>query len=464
MKRISTLFFTLILFPLVLSAQIPSSLSTQFMQALDDAVTLNGVKGISAAVIMPDGSIWEGVSGMATESDSLTVDMLFYAASNTKTFIAATILQLREDGLLSLDDEIHLYLPALKHIDPNISIRQLLGHNSGIYNYTDHEDLWTSINKYPNRKISPEEILNKYVKAPVFKAGNDWAYSNTNYILLSLIIESVTGNNLQSELRDRFLDPLHLHHTFLGAYEHQDAIIGGLWIDLDQDDLLDDASFFPSTALLSSAWGAGGLVSKPKDLVKWLSQLHSGKVLQEHSLHTMKQEVPFSRRDNSFYGLGMQGLSFENYQFYGHDGSLMHTSIMLYSPNDHFGVAIMLAHGEYDFEALMDIANAIKAQISTSVATEEPAFYTLNAFPNPFAEKVNITFHLDEAKDVRLNIYDVSGKKIGELANQKSLVGDQYFEWDGTNQAGVSMPNGLYFFELLVGNQQYSHFIFLQRT
>ena len=250
MERIFTLIFIVILFPQLLTSQVSPQLSQQFKQELDHAVAMNGVKGISAAVIMPDGSIWEGVSGMATERDSLTKDMLFFAASNTKTFIAATILQLAENGQLSLDDELHLYLPSREHIDPNISIRQLLGHNSGIYNYTDNEALWVAINTYPDQIITPEDILSKYVKAPEFKPGTDWRYSNTNYILLSLIIESVTGNPLHQELRRRFIDPLHLDNTFLGAYEEQKGKIGGLWIDLDQDSRLDDASFFPNTSLL----------------------------------------------------------------------------------------------------------------------------------------------------------------------------------------------------------------------
>lgn len=464
MKRISTLILTLILFPLLTKAQITSDLSQQFKQELDNAVKFHNVKGISAAVIMPDGRIWEGVSGMATETDSLTKDMLFFAASNTKTFVAATILKLAEEGQLSLEDELHLYLPALHNIDPNITIRQLLGHNSGIYNYTDNEALWTAINAYPDRIISPEEILSKYVKGPEFKPGTDWRYSNTNYILLSLIIESVTGKTLHSELRDRFIDPLHLDHTSMGAYEAQKGKIGGFWIDLDDDQQLDDASFFPNTSLLSSAWGAGGLVSKPIDLVKWLSNLYSGNVLEEHSLHTMQQEVPYSRKSNRFYGLGIQGLSFLGYQFFGHDGSLVHTSMMLYSPDDNFGIAIMLAHGSYNFEAIMRMANHIKNQLATaSIATTESAFYTLNAFPNPFAEKINIAFELEETKEVQLSIYDAAGKKVRLIANQKAAAGNHYFEWDGRNQAGAVMPNGLYLFELWVDNQQFSNFILLQR-
>ena len=214
----------------------------------------------------------------------------------------------------------------------------------------------------------------------------------------------------------------------------------------------------------SAAWGAGGLVSKPIDLVKWLSKLHNGQVLEEESLYKMHQEVPYSRKNNSFYGLGIQGLSFLGYQFYGHDGSLVHTSIMLYSPEDNFGIAIMLAHGNYNFEAIMRMANHIKNQIATSIASAEPAFYTLNAFPNPFAEKINIAFDLEEAKDVQLSIYDATGKRIRVLANQKALIGNQIYEWDGRNQAGSMMPNGLYLFELLVGKQQYSNFILLQRS
>ena len=96
------------------------------------------VKSISAAVYFPDGSIWESAEGQLGNTGPLTIDHLMEMGSNTKTFVAAILLQRQEEGLLSLEDTIYQYINKLPHVPSGISIRQVLNHTSGIYDYTTH--------------------------------------------------------------------------------------------------------------------------------------------------------------------------------------------------------------------------------------------------------------------------------------------------------------------------------------
>src|SRR5205085_7981018 len=133
--------------------------------------------------------------------------------------VSALILQLEDSGKLAIGDPIYKYLPKqYPNVDPNITIKQLLEHSSGIFDYLNDDSLFTILNdaygSHPGKRWSPEEILMNYVGTPHFKAGASYRYSNTNYLLLGLIAEKVTGNSAAHEIHRRFLDPLGLTHTF----------------------------------------------------------------------------------------------------------------------------------------------------------------------------------------------------------------------------------------------------------
>ncbi|MEZ4951202.1 MAG: serine hydrolase domain-containing protein [Saprospiraceae bacterium] len=150
----------------------------------------------SAALILPDGDAWTGAIGQhdGTTGTLITTDMVSGVGSVTKTITAACIMQLRGEGKLSLDDSLGKYLPSFPNVKPEITIRQLLNHTSGIYNYTDNPNLNTRISQNYARVWQPDEILNNFVLAQLFNPGDNWAYSNTNYVLLGLIIEEIQEN------------------------------------------------------------------------------------------------------------------------------------------------------------------------------------------------------------------------------------------------------------------------------
>src|SRR5262245_50277019 len=126
----------------------------------------------------------------------------FRAGSITKSFVSTVVLELVGEGKLALSDTVERRLPGLVPNGDHITVRQLLNHTSGLYNYTDDPDLLRALtNLSSDRVFKPEELLAMATShPPLFKPGARWSYSNTNYIVLGLIVEAVTGKPLEQEL------------------------------------------------------------------------------------------------------------------------------------------------------------------------------------------------------------------------------------------------------------------------
>ena len=158
--------------------------------------------GIAAVILFPDRSKWETAIGYS-DIGGLILDpnMQFCMASITKTFIAAQILLMESRNQLKLTDSISMHLDPLPNIPTEVSLLQLLNHTSGINNYVNHPDLFNNIVSNPTKIVSPEEIITSYVGPPSFSPGGGWEYSNTNYTLLGMIIEQISGESLGNALR-----------------------------------------------------------------------------------------------------------------------------------------------------------------------------------------------------------------------------------------------------------------------
>ncbi len=286
-------------------------LSDALQEAIEEAAIIQRADNISASLYISDRCFWEGTAGVTKPEPSVPVesDMLFGFASITKTFVAAIVLQLVEENKLELDDPLGKWLEQYPNIDVSISIRQLLNHGSGIYNYTDNDSYWSDVNANPDRVWQPEDVL-KYVKPPVKRGFNPPHYSNTNYTLLGMIIESVTGNSLEQELHNRITRPLHLNHTYLAK------------------DNFDLKRWANSAALrnaeYSSAWADGAVASTSREIAKWSHRLYSGNFLKAKSMQSMfvleTREIGTGWRN--YVGLGVWSLRVGQELAWGHGGWL----------------------------------------------------------------------------------------------------------------------------------------------
>ena len=297
------------------------------------------VPGAVVAIVSPSGS-WYGASGVADLENDIPVetDDLFQVGSITKTFVAATILKLVEEGALTLEDTLTTWLPETITEDianaQDITLRQILQHTSGIPDYLT--EIFNQAAIDPTIFLTewqPEE-LTEFVNGldPLFAPGESLEYSNTNFILAGLIIEAVTGNNLAQEIRDRILTPLGLENTFFAGEEEVNGEVVNAYWDFDGDGTLNNISFVG----LSWAWAAGAMISNLQDLDIFARGLFKGELLEEESLEQMLDIRPtIDNPSYDSYGLGVGTIESPNRFWYIHRGqTLGHRSNMWYSPQD----------------------------------------------------------------------------------------------------------------------------------
>ncbi|MEV6912065.1 serine hydrolase domain-containing protein [Amycolatopsis sp. NPDC051071] len=240
--------------------------------------------------------------------------------SNTKTFVAAVVLQLVAEGKVNLDAPIERYLPGVVRGEGNdgtrISVRQLLQHTSGLPDYVRVTDI------YANRWKSVE--AGKLIKAamtlkPDFAPGTGWTYSNTNYILAGLLVEKVTGKPVSTEITRRIITPLRLENTYYPR--PGDTGIKGPhprgYETTETGALIDYTEQNPS-------WGgaAGAMISTGEDLNRFFTALLAGRVVPPAQLAEMKRTVASAEQPGG-YGLGLiRNLTSCGKDLWGHGGSI----------------------------------------------------------------------------------------------------------------------------------------------
>lgn len=285
---------------------------TAIQDVLDRAVTEGRLPGILAEV--RDGERqWFGTAGVAdttTEQPRLPQHR-FRIGSTTKTFVATVLLKLVGEGRLNLDDTVHRWLPNVLRGNGNdgdaITVRQLLNHTSGLFNYTDDREM---LNHYETH--TPEILIDiATAHPPTFAPGTGWAYSNTNYILAGMLIEAVTGASLHDELRRHLIEPLALTATSLP--HGSDPTIDGPH-SRHYTKLFDpspDAPIHDATELDVSMFGAAGaMISTTADLHRFFAALLEGRLLRPTEQSEMFRTVPTENWiPHTTYGLGISSVT-----------------------------------------------------------------------------------------------------------------------------------------------------------
>ena len=335
----------------------------ELQQVLDTELERHNGIGVSAAVIIPGRIPWLGTSGVSHGTTLISTDMLFGIGSTTKNFMAALILQLAEEGELSLQDPLSKYLPSYPNINSTITIRQLLNHTSGVYNFTEHPSIWDTIFANNMRLWTPEEILTTFVLQPYFSPGTGWHYSNTNYTLLGMIVEVITGSKVSTELRNRFLDPLGLTRTFFDIEEQITGVIAHRWYDFFGDGTPDDISFIIRTSEYSAYWAAGAMFSTAEDLARWSQALFRGNVLSPFSLDQMLTFHSPTPGEPLMIAYGLGTIKFipelvAGEEAYGHGGWVFgYLTAMAYFPE--YGVSISIILNENNDDCMAAMANGL---------------------------------------------------------------------------------------------------------
>jgi D-alanyl-D-alanine carboxypeptidase len=257
-----------------------------------------------------------GAAGFADRTAHVTMRAVdrYRIASVTKAYIAVVVLQLEAEGRLDIDDPVERWLPGLVPNGGAITLRELLNHTSGLYNYTDDNDFIQRLIADPGRAWPPRDLIAfALAHPPLFAPGANWSYSNTNYILLGLVVEAVTGKALGQVLQERIFTPLTLTATSfpLGIELAPDFVHG--YVQLSQGTPLIDI-----TQALSPSWGwaAGGIVSNARDVTTFYRALLTGRLLQATQLNEMKIPSPVA----GTYGLGISSEFTTCGRAFGHAG------------------------------------------------------------------------------------------------------------------------------------------------
>jgi len=232
----------------------------------------------------------------------------FRVGSVTKTCIAALVLQLVAERRLALNDSVDRWLPGQVPNGSAITIRMLLNHSSGLPDYTDDPVLMDLLQGHAPRLRPPAQLLAMGARQkPLFAPGTAWAYSNTNYIALGLILQKVTNRSVRQLVEERISQPLGLKHTYLGggpgfrgtAYAHgysDPTSYAGPVVD----------GLVNTTGLdLNWAWTAGGMVSTAPELATVYAAVLSARLVPHPQLQQMKATIPTSTPGVG-YGLGIQ--------------------------------------------------------------------------------------------------------------------------------------------------------------
>ncbi len=309
--------------------------------------------GVAAAVRLPDGSRWLGTSGTRTTGKNarpVKPGTPFAIASLTKTFMAALMLQLREEGKLTLGTKLSTWLPDYPKAN-KISVKMLLSHRSGIFDYFANSTYESRVFGRPKHHWRSGEIL-KLTGPRYCPPGTCYRYSNTNYVLLGVIVRKVTGKSPAQNIRQRFLEPLGLTETY---FQGQEPIgrepakgywsTGRGWIGF-----ADGSRYRPNTSGATVADAAGAMVSSVRDVSDWEDALLGGDVLEPTSLALMLRFHP-----RSGYGLGMRYAVLDGRLAIGHGGSLRgYVSLMYRLPVDDLDVVVLTNLGRTNIQTLAD--------------------------------------------------------------------------------------------------------------
>ncbi len=340
----SSLLFTFILLLTLASCGGGSSSDSDFQERIKNAVNKfrtqcsaleqSTVPGAGAAVLDISRGQVIVTSGTANLDTGRKVhqDDLFHAGSITKTFTAAWIMQLDQENRLSIDDMLADYLIFPR--GDEITLRQLLAHTSGITAFTSMEEFsaWYKNNPYP----TPFEVLEFMKQHPYqsFEPGEEYEYSNSNYYLLGLIGEIVTGKPWHEEIRNRFLDPYQLSSSYIYGLEPGPVSQVQGYIACPEP-YCEPADFMAAgdDSEYRLGWAAGGIVSTPADLAQWMEALVAGPVLDESRRLEMQTITPQSaeamKEMGEYYHFN-KGVGLCLFQFYtpeagfgwGHEGQI----------------------------------------------------------------------------------------------------------------------------------------------
>jgi D-alanyl-D-alanine carboxypeptidase len=360
-------------------AQASTAAPPALEQALDKLVA-DGVPG-TIALERQGAQEWDAASGVADlkTHEPISPSDRFRIGSITKGYVSTVILQLVGEGRVSLDDSVEHWLPGLVPNGDAITVRQLLNHTSGLYNYTDLPLFYLQLLRDPLQTWRPLELVQRAVaQPPLFAPGTSWSYSNTNYILLGLIVAAVdeSPDRLQIaspafEVYRRIVWPLGLEQT---SFPLRDPDIHGPHA---HGYVIDPPPEWGLPAILDTtrssptwAWTAGAIISTLDDIADFHHALFTGALLRPDQQRELQTTVPGDPGED--VGLGVFKIQTPCGPAWGHGGNtLSHASYSLTAPDGSHQAVVMATRGANSWTP--QIRNDFASAVFTAFCDQAPA-------------------------------------------------------------------------------------------
>ncbi|OQD57205.1 serine hydrolase [Streptomyces phaeoluteigriseus] len=321
-------------------------LTPQVKQRIDQAVRRimkqANVPGVSVGVWTPDKGEHVKSFGLADKETGrkMTPDLFMRIGSETKTFTVTAVLELADEDKVGLDDTIDKYVEGVPNGD-RITLRQLAGMRSGLFNYSQDEDFFKALTSDPQRPFAPQQLLDYSFKHPVlFQPGAEFNYSNTNLILLGMVVEKISGQTLADYIQEHILDPAGLGDTsFPTGNEFPQPHAQGYSNQTATGEVEDTADWNPSWG-----WAAGAMISTLEDMRVWARTVATGRLPDGERLispATQKERLttPPTPIPGAGYGLGI----FDVQGWIGHNGSLPgYESLTIHLPSAQATLVVLL--------------------------------------------------------------------------------------------------------------------------
>lgn len=337
-----------------------SAITGQLDSIIDAAVNSTGIPGAMVGIWGPDGN-YVKVAGVADTATKAPMETDFYhrIGSVTKTFTVTALLQLVDEGKFGLDDPISQYVDGVMEGDA-ISLRHLAGMRSGLVDYTTSEQFVMEYLSDPRRAFTPEELVGYVKDLPLqLRPGTTVNYSNTNTVLLGMVIEKVSGSRLSDVIDTKIATPLGMEHTSFPMTNAFPTPHAQGYTNQTLDESVTAATDW------NPSWGgaAGAMISSLDDMRIWVPALAKGDLLTDDTQKQRLQTVNLSEGDDSSgYGLGL----FNSGGWIGHNGSLPgYKTVSVYLPEKDTTLVVFI---NTDIDGETDLTSALMVPITKLIS------------------------------------------------------------------------------------------------
>jgi D-alanyl-D-alanine carboxypeptidase len=353
-----TLFAAVILLHQSLTAglhEFPAQTQAQLQQRLEASMALSGTLGVAVAV-RRDGLEWVSAAGFSTLDSPAQTTMAWGIGSITKLLAATCTMRAVEDGILSLDETVESRIGELPNVSADVTIRQLLTHTSGLGDYSESQQYRSIVATHPDTVWSLTDLV-RLIPSPQSAPGSGFRYSNTNYLLVAVVLEHVYNEPFAAIMRRLILEPTRAQSSWMGGTEPARTHVATRWIgDRSGEDI-------PYAAVMSGASAAGGMMSTAEDLVSMIDAISRGMVIQQATLDSMLPKAGAS------YGLGTVNLAHFGEGAFGHTGSIRgYTSIALHVPSLGATVVVLCNRSTADPRVIAQELLYVVANMTVSVS------------------------------------------------------------------------------------------------